>query len=246
MRNFKLTIEYDGTDFSGWQIQKGQRTVQGELFRALESLTGESTPVHGAGRTDAGVHARGQVANFQTDRNNLSVGNVLNGMNALIPKDVTILQVEEVDLSFHARKSATGKLYEYLVQSSSAPSALHRNRSYWFRWALDLDLMQEAAAQFVGRHDFLSFQAAGSPRGTTVRTLRQLDILAHDDYITFSLVGDGFLYKMVRSLVGTLLEVGRGKMTPEEVAKILAARDRTLAGPTAPPHGLYLDRVFYV
>ncbi len=247
MRNLRLTIEYDGTDFAGWQVQAVGRTVQGELERAIERITGNRATVYGAGRTDAGVHAAGQVASFRSDTA-LEPGRLLRALEATTPHDIAILAVEDADPSFHARRSATGKHYSYALQGGWPRPALDRRRvaAVWGR--LDHAAMRLAAEVLVGRHDFAAFQGANSPRATTERTLARCELVPDarlPNRLVVHLEADGFLYKMCRAIVGTLVEVGRGALTVDAVRALLQDPAGQKAGFTAPAHGLTLERVFY-
>jgi tRNA pseudouridine38-40 synthase len=243
-RNLRLLIEYDGTDFSGWQRQDGQRTVQGCLEDAVRAMTGESVFVRGAGRTDAGVHARGQVANFHTAAR-IPVHGFLRGLNSNLPPDIAVIELSDVAPTFNARYHARGKLYRYAVWNHIVRSPLHGRTSWHCRAALDRHAMRDAASVFIGEHDFRAFRAADCERQTTVRLLRRLDVHAAGALITFDVEGTAFLKNMVRILVGTLVEVGRGKLTREELVRIQASGDRTAAGMTAPAAGLTLIHVTY-
>ena len=244
MRKVKLTLEYDGTRFGGWQIQKNNLTVQGKLEEALERVLGEKVRVHGAGRTDAGVHARGQVAHFET-KNPLPLKNIQEGSNRYLPPEIVIRRIETAPPDFHARYSARGKVYRYLIHRRKIPSPFRLNRAYHYPYSLDLKEMRRAAHFLTGRHDFSAFAASGGSVRDTTRHLSSLKINDQGELLTLEFRGDGFLYKMVRNIVGTLLEVGSGKIKTEDIPGIIVARDRRRAGPTAPPEGLYLVRVIY-
>jgi tRNA pseudouridine38-40 synthase len=243
-RNLRLVVEYDGTDFAGWQRQDGQRTVQGCLEEAVATMTGTPTFVRGAGRTDAGVHAFGQVANFRT-KARIPLGGFLRGLNANLPPDIAVRDVTEVDAAFDARFAARGKLYRYQVYNHLVRSPLHGRTSWHIRAPLDLPAMRDAATVFIGEHDFAAFRAADCERKTTVRILRRLDVEDDGPLIRFDVEGTAFLKNMVRILVGTLVAVGRGKLTRADLVRIQAARDRTQAGMTAPARGLTLVYVNY-
>ncbi len=246
-RNLKLLLEYDGTEFHGWQFQPERRTVQGVLREAIskiEDLPLSEIKLIGASRTDAGVHAVGQVANFFS-RRRISPANYRKALNSILPEDLVVKGIEEVELSFNARRDARGKWYRYIVLNSDYPSALERKRVFFFPHKVDVDLMREIGHIFVGKKDFSSFRASGSDAKSSIREIFSLIIEKHGDYIYFDIRGSGFLKQMVRNIVGTLLWVGIGKIQPEELESIFSARDRRKAGPTAPAHGLYLMEVEY-
>ncbi len=245
MPTLKLTLEYDGTDFVGWQIQAEGRTVQEVVEKALAKLLGHEVRVTGSGRTDSGAHAPGQEVSLKTDRE-LPRDAYLKGLNAILPKDVAVVDVEEVPADFCARRSASKKRYVYRISNRKVRSPLRR-RTHWelFR-PLDVEAMREAAAHFVGEHDFSAFRAANCQAPTTVRRLFRLDVERRDDdEIVLVFEATAFLKHMVRNITGTLVEVGQGKRRPEEIPALLASRDRRLAGETAPAHGLVLERVWY-
>jgi tRNA pseudouridine38-40 synthase len=243
-RRLRLTVEYDGTDFAGWQRQANGATIQQELERAIARMTGVVTAVRGAGRTDAGVHALGQVAHFDTDSTIPLIG-FRRGLNALLPRAIAVVALDEAAADFDARFSARGKLYRYEIWNADSRSPL-RDRFVWhLRQPLDRARMRQAAASLVGRHDFLAFRAADCERATTVRTVTRLDVLDEGARIAIEIEANAFLKNMVRIVTGTLVAVGRGRISPERVAEILAARDRQHAGPTAPPQGLVLVHVDY-
>lgn len=246
MRRLKVTLEYDGTHFAGFQKQSGtnQRTVQGVLEDALARLTGEETPVTGAGRTDSGVHALGQVVHFETS-SPIPVERFSKALNGHLPPDIAALGADLVDASFHARYSALGKKYCYLVFNSRKPLALWRNHCYRFPVPLDLVAIKESAKILTGEHDFRAFSATGSSVKSTVRHLFILDAEQRGEWIKFTAIGNGFLYKMMRLIVGTLLEVGSGKLSPAQVKQILDKGERGQGGSAVPPQGLYLVQVFY-
>jgi tRNA pseudouridine38-40 synthase len=243
-RTLRLLLEYDGTDFFGWQVQRGKRTVQAEVAKAVQRVTGERVTIYGAGRTDAGVHAEGQVAHLHV-RTRIGCDRFVHALNANLPPDVAVLRVDEPPPGFHAQFHATGKTYRYRVLRRSVRSALRRHRAYLFRAPLDLDRMREAAARLTGDHDFRAFCTEARTRGRTERRVHRLDVRAAGDEIRFEVDGSGFLYNMVRTLVGTLLWVGIGKLTPDDVTAILASRDRRRAGPVVPAQGLTLMEVRY-
>lgn len=244
MKNIKLTIEFDGTDFNGWQTQPGGRTVQDVLTAALSQLTGEAVKVTGSSRTDAGVHAFGMSVNFHTE-SAIPPERFAYALNTILPDDVTVVGSEEVGPDFHSRFHATGKKYRYLILNSLYPSSLLRHRAYHIQRHLSLDAMVEAAKHIKGTHDFKAFCASGGSSKTTIRTITDIRLTKNEDLITLEVVGDGFLYNMVRIIAGTLIDAGSGRIAPESVADILLMGDRRKAGRTAPAHGLYLVEVYY-
>ncbi|NLY54604.1 MAG: tRNA pseudouridine(38-40) synthase TruA [Firmicutes bacterium] len=244
-RNIKLLVEYDGTDWHGWQIQPNAPTIQGELEAAILRVTGEPRRVTGSSRTDAGVHAAGQVCNFYTT-SRIPTERIPYALNANLPPSIVVLQAEEVAPEFHARYDAVGKRYIYEIINRPLPSALRRRYSYHVARPLDLAAMHRAAAMLQGEHDFAAFQAAGSSVQNTVRNLSHLSVReVQPGRLLICVEGNGFLYNMVRILVGTLVWVGSGRLGPEAMPQILRSRDRSQAGPTAPPQGLCLEKVFY-
>ena len=244
MRNIKLTIEYDGTDYHGWQSQINAAAVQDVVASAVRKLTGEDVNLIGASRTDSGVHALGQVANFTT-ASDIPADKFAYALNTLLPEDIVVRKSAEADMSFHARYSARGKKYKYLIYNSVFPSALLRHRACHVFYSLDVEAMRRAAEFFLGAHDFLAFSAAGSSTKTTVRTINEIWIRGECGLIGLNITGNGFLYNMVRIIAGTLVEVGYGKIKPDDIPGIIEGRDRKIAGRTAPPQGLYLVEVFY-
>jgi tRNA pseudouridine38-40 synthase len=247
MRNLKLTIQYDGTEYVGWQRQENGPSIQSLFEDALERIEGARVVVHGAGRTDAGVHALAQVATVE-----LSVAveplRLARALNATLPRQVRVLAVEEADPAFHARFSATGKVYEYRIINAPLVSPFLHRYVWHIAQPLDFDAMREGAAALVGRHDFAAFRGAGSPVTSTVRTVRAIEWTAGGSYdlpLVMRIEGDGFLRHMVRNIVGTLVEVGSGRCPASAIGGILDSRDRMRAGPTAPPEGLFLVRVVY-
>lgn len=244
MRNIKLTIEYDGTNYSGWQIQKNAITIQQVLEEALEKLIGNKVALIGSSRTDAKVHARGMAANFKTCCT-IPVEKFPAAINSFLPDDIVVLDAKEVSEGFHSRYSCTGKRYTYRILNRRIPSALLRNYTAFVPLPLDFEEMVKAEECFIGVHDFSAFMASGSSVKTTVRNIRRLDIYKDGDIITIDIEADGFLYNMVRIIAGTLIDVGRGRKNPDEIADIIAGRDRSRAGKTAPPQGLCLEEVYY-
>jgi len=258
-RTFKMTVAYDGTRYAGWQVQLRRQTVQGALEKAIAQVANERVRVTGSGRTDSGVHAIAQVASFSLSRWRARAEDLARALNSKLPPDIAVRKLRDAAADFHAIRDAVGKRYRYQLQIGGGRDAFE----YRYRWHLpgpiDVAAMQAAAERLRGRHDFASFQAAGSDRKTTVRDVRALEIIdqgavggagqGSDDpavqRLAIEVEADGFLYNMVRNIVGTLVEVGRGKRTPAWASEVLAACDRTVAGPTAPPHGLFLLRVDY-
>jgi tRNA pseudouridine38-40 synthase len=241
----KLTLEYDGSGFAGWQLQPGLRTLQGEVEEALFRFTGEEIRVHAAGRTDAGVHALGQVVSFHTSSSQPAPV-FARALNALLPADVCVLAGEDASEGFHARTSARGKWYRYIIADGRPRLALARSRAWWLPKTLALTPMRKAAALLEGEHDFSSFRSATCEAKDTVRELRRLELFRDDKgRLVVELWASGFLKQMARTIVGTLVEVGQGKRNVASVGEALAARDRTRAGMTAPAQGLYLLRVDY-
>jgi len=244
LRNVRLLIEYDGAGFAGWQLQAGHRTVEGEVRRSIHDVTGERPILYAAGRTDAGAHAEGQVANFHY-AGRLSPERLAAALNARLPPDVAVLRAEEVAADFHSRYSARWRHYRYRFLDRSARPALQRGRCWHLRGPLDVDAMAAAAVALTGRHDWTTFCAASEPAGDRVRTVREARVDRWDDVVELHLVGEGFLRGLVRGIAGALAEVGRGRRPPEWVAEVLAARDRGLAARTAPAAGLTLVEVLY-
>jgi len=243
--NWRLLVEYDGTDFEGWQLQPGVRTVQGALEDAFARLVGRRVVVYGAGRTDAGVHAVGQVAHVHAETRH-APDVLLRALNALLPRDVAVRTLAPAPEDFDARRDARSKLYVYRIWTGATRSPLHERWSHALAAPLDLPALRAGAAPLLGTHDFSSFRAAGSRGRTSVRTLTRIEAgggLGGELSLAFE--GSGFLRHMVRNLVGTLLEVARGRRPPDWISEVLAARDRRVAGPTAPARGLTLMRVDY-
>jgi tRNA pseudouridine38-40 synthase len=244
MRNLKLTLSYDGTDFHGWQTQPGFRTVQETLESAVAALTGERARVNASGRTDTGVHAVGQVANFYSPTRHPPAV-LLKGINAHLPPDVVVREVVDVPQAFDANRDAKRKLYRYVIHDGPVPDLFLRRYSHHSRRRLDAAAMRAAAEPLRGRHDFRSFETDWPNRMSSVRTVTHLAVNRLGDWIWIDVEADGFLYNMVRAIAGTLLYVGRGYWPVERVAEILRAENRRQAGPTAPAQGLFLMRVRY-
>ncbi len=244
MATFKVTLEYDGTAYAGWQRQPNQPTIQETVETAVRSVTQTEVPVIAAGRTDVGVHALGQVASFRTDKA-LAPEEWLRALNATLPPDISVRSVELVPDTFHARYSAAGKRYEYRILNRPDRPALERTRAWHLYGKLDLDAMRAATGHLVGKQDFSSFQGHPTDVENQICDLRRLEIIRDQELVRIEFEADRFLKQMVRAIVGTLVEVGQGKRKPDDVKTILEAKDRRAAGYTAPAHGLYLVEVRY-
>ena len=244
MRNIRLLIEYDGTNYAGWQWQKNDKTIQETLSKAVVQVVQEPVKIYGAGRTDAGVHALGQVANFNTN-SNIPSKRLIRAINFYLPHDITVKEAVDVEESFHAQYSAVSKVYQYTLFNDWIRTSLSRNFCYVCGFQLDMDKMTHAAQYLIGTHDFTSFTTKALQEKNRIRTVKRLEIKKEGKYIYFTVEADGFLYNMVRSIVGTLIEVGRGKTAVENVKIILETRNRNWAGPTAPAKGLCLMEVKY-
>lgn len=247
-RCIKLTLAYDGTRYQGWQRQANGPTIQASLEDALRQITGESTHIIGSGRTDSGVHAWGQVANFRTS-SSLSAPTLRKALNATLPEDIVVREVVDAPATFHAINDAISKRYRYVLQSGRINDPFALRHAWFVKRVLDIDAMRRAATNLVGEHDFASFQATGSPRQSTIRTMLDATVKLHDEAertkVYIEVEANGFLYNMVRIIAGTLVEVGQGRRLADSIPSLLEVRDRTRAGMTAPPHGLYLLHVRY-
>lgn len=240
-----MTIEFDGTAYHGWQSQNNAITVQDVVTAALRDLTGEDCSLTGSSRTDAGVHAQGFVCNFHI-KSSIPADKYAFALNRLLPDDIVVIGSEVAADDFHARFSAKGKTYRYLIHNSKFPSALLRDRAYHVYYPLDIDAMRKAADFFIGTHDFYAFSAAGGSTKTTVRTITDAKVISQsDNLIELRITGDGFLYNMVRIIAGTLIEVGFGRLKSDDIPELITGLDRRKAGRTAPAHGLYLLEVYY-
>lgn len=245
MNRYKCIIAYDGSGFSGYQVQPKKRTVQSVIEAVLTKMhKGSPVKISASGRTDAGVHAKGQVVHFDSPLS-LPLEKWELALNSMLPEDISVLSVEEADPAFHARFDANGKEYRYYLNQSPKRDPFQRNYAFHYPYPLNLEAMREASAYLLGTHDFSSFCSARTEVEDKVRTIETIEILQDEKRVSFRFVGNGFLYNMVRILVGTLIEVGSGKRQPEEIVEILDKRDRRYAGKTAPGQGLYLWKVYY-
>ena len=245
MRNIKLVIEYDGKDFNGWQKQPTKLNIQGEIEKAIKQITGEEVDLTASGRTDAGVHALGQVANFKTN-SNIPIEKIPIALNSNLKKSIVIKSAEEVEERFHSRLNCKRKTYRYIINNSKYGTAIYRNLETHIPMKLDIQKMQEAVKYFEGEHDFKAFKASGTSSKSSVRTIYKAEVIdAGNERIYIELTGNGFLYNMVRIIAGTLVEVGLGKIEPNEIKTIIESKKRENAGKTLPPQGLYLVNVEY-
>lgn len=244
MRNIKLVIEYDGKKFGGWQKQPNKLNIQGEIEKAIEEITGESIELNASGRTDAGVHSLGQTANFKTN-STIELEKIPIAINSKLKQSIRVISAEEADENFHARYSCKGKKYRYVINNSKYGSAIYRDLEYHVPMKLDVKKMKEAAKYFEGEHDFKGFKASGTSSKSSVRTIYKAEVKKDEDKIIIELEGNGFLYNMVRIISGTLVDVGLGKIKPEDIPEIIESKDRTKAGKTLPAQGLYLVEVYY-
>ncbi len=244
MRNIKLIIEYDGKKFGGWQKQPNKLNIQGEIEKAIEEITGEAVELNASGRTDAGVHSLGQTANFKTN-SEIDISKMAIAINSKLKQSIRIIKAEEVDEKFHARYSCKGKKYKYVINNSKYGSAIYRDLEYHMPIKLNVEAMQKGIKYFEGEHDFKSFKASGTSSKSSVRTIYSAKVIEDGERIIVELEGNGFLYNMVRIISGTIVDVGLGKIKPEEIPEIIESKDRTRAGKTLPPQGLYLVEVYY-
>ena len=245
MRNIKLTIEYDGKDFNGWQKQPNKLNIQGEIERAIEEITGEKVELNASGRTDAGVHALGQVANFKNN-SNIPIEKIPIALNTKLKKSIRIQNAEEVDERFHSRFNCKEKTYRYIINNSEYGTAIYRTLEFCVPQKLNIEEMQKAVKHFEGEHDFKAFKASGTSSKSSVRTIYKAEVTKKDNRIYIELTGNGFLYNMVRIISGTLVDVGLGKIKESDIPSIIESKNRQMAGKTLPPQGLYLVNVKYV
>ena len=244
LHKYKLKISYDGTNYSGWQKQPNGVTIQELLWKALETCTGQDLKLIGSGRTDAGVHAFGQTANFKCETR-LNSEAFQNGLNSLLPNDIVIKKCESVSDDFHARFNVKRKTYQYRILNQNLPAAINRQYAWFIKRKLNIVSMRHACDHLIGDHDFKAFEGTGSPRAHTIRNISKAELTAQDHCIYFNIEANGFLRYMVRNIIGTLVNVGLGKITAEDFKLIMDSKDRSQAGATAPPHGLFLVKVLY-
>lgn len=244
MKNIKLLIEYEGTNYSGWQKQRRRNTIQEEIERAIKKVTGEKVKLIASGRTDKGVHAKGQVANFRT-HSTIPGENYKFALNIKLPEDIKILESCEVDIDFHARFCAKNKRYKYIIYNGKMPRPLYRNFSYHVNWDLDIDEMRDSLKYFIGYHDFESFKGPKTDTDTTMRTIYNIELQTYEELIEITIEGKSFLRNMVRIIVGTIIYIGMGRINKEDLPGIIKGKNRVLAGPTAPGQGLFLEKVYY-
>lgn len=243
MKNYKITVQYNGLNYCGWQKQPDSLGIQGNLEYAIYEITREKSSINGSGRTDAGVHALGQVANFRTSTN-IPPTSIPKALNAKLPKDISVIKCEEVDIDFHSRFNAKKKTYRYMIYNNEYRSPIYKDTSYQVKYDLDIKKMIEESKSLLGEHDFKGFMSSGSDIKDTVRTIYDVKIEKNEDMIIFEIEGNGFLYNMVRIIVGTMVDIGRGKIK-ESLKDIIESKDRGRCGHTAPAHGLFLKKVDY-
>lgn len=244
MRNLKFTMSYDGTNYHGFQIQKEDITIEKALKDGVFKLTGENVDIIGCGRTDAGVHAISYTFNFKTD-SNIPCDKFPVALNTVTPEDISILTCTEVDMDFHSRFSAKNKTYKYIISTAKIKNPFYNRYAYHYKIPLDIKKMVSAKKFIEGTHDFKCFMAQGSPIIDTVRTIYSINIIPKDEFIEIEVCGNGFLYNMVRIIVGTLINAGNGKLKPEDIENIILNKNREYAGMTVPAHGLFLKEVVY-
>lgn len=245
MRNIKMIVEYDGSRYLGWQrLGDSDKTIQGKLEAVLTEMTNTPTEIIGSGRTDAGAHAKGQVANFRTDTQ-MNLDEIHRYINHYLPNDIVVKEIEEVDERFHSRYNVKGKNYVYYIWNHWIPSAFDRKYSYHYPKSLDLGLMENAAKKLQGSHDFINFSSLKKSKKSTIRTIEKISIFQEGNMLKFSFIGDGFLYNMVRIIMGTLLEIGSGNKAISYIDEIFEGDTREIAGATLPAQGLFLEEVYY-
>ena len=245
MKNYKITVQYDGTRYKGWQVQKStEDTIQGKIQHVLETLVGHPVEVIGSGRTDAGVHASGQIANFHIE-DGYCEEEIMRWLNEHLPQDIAVTQICEVEERFHSRYQADTKTYRYRIHTSSISNVFERKYVYEYLLPLDIEKMRKAAEHLIGTHDFRAFCGNRRMKKSTVRTIYSIEIEVNESEIAIIYTGNGFLQNMIRILTGTLIEVGDGRREPKEMTQILESKDRSMAGYTVPPQGLILEKVTY-
>lgn len=245
MRTFCMVVSYDGSAYSGWQRQSSHQSIQGTIEKRLSKLINETVQINGAGRTDAGVHSlSGQTASFEIEAN-ISAEQLKYALNRALPDSIYIETVAEMPEIFHARYHAIGKTYEYVINQDVKPSPIRHNYCHYVAERLDIEAIEQAIHHFKGTHDFAGFMASGSSVENTIRTIYEFELLKEGGDLRFRISGDGFLYNMIRIIVGLLIQIGRGKIPPNEVTKIILSKDRNRAKWTAPANGLYLKKVHY-
>ncbi len=244
MKNYLLTLMYDGTRYHGWQVQNNASSVQQVLQDAIQTILGVRENVVGCSRTDSGVHANMFCCNMRTEKE-LSAEKFVKSLNAVLPRDVVVIEVAEVPFEFHARYDCISKQYKYLILNSKSRNPFYENRALHYPFEIDTELLAQEAKAFIGTHDFSAFCSANSSVDSKIRTVKSIDIIRNGDFVEFYIEADGFLYNMVRIIVGTLLDVNSGKIGQGKIKEIIASKDRNSAGKTASAHGLYLNRVNY-
>lgn len=246
MRNIKLLIEYDGKLYNGWQKQPNKSSIQEEIEKAILRVTGEEVDLIGSGRTDSGVHSLGQVANFKLEKSDLPIEKMAFAINSQLKPQIVILKAEEVDEDFHSRYKAKKKTYKYVINNNLVPSAIYRGLEFHFKDELNIKKMDKGIKYLIGEHDFKSFKSSGNGTKTSIRTIYDAKVYKEENSrVIIEITGSGFLYNMVRIIAGTILDVGIGKIKPEDVKKILEAKNRQEAGKTLPSHALFLVKVEY-
>lgn len=244
MRNLLLTISYDGSNYHGWQVQKNAVTVQEVFQNAVKKLFKQNIDIKGCSRTDSGVHANKYCVSFKTDTD-IPCENIIMALNSYLPDDIAVLNCTDMDIDFHARYNVVKKEYVYIINNSKIRNPFLRNYAFWYRYDIDTDYLNEQAQAFVGTYDYSGFCSSNSGVEDTVRTVHSFEVSRKGDLVYFKVSADGFLYNMVRIMVGTLLFVNEGKIKKDELKNVILSKNRKLAGKTAPPQGLYLNDVFY-
>ena len=244
MKNLLLKVQYDGSNYEGWQSQPSGNTIQQKIEKAIFEITGERVKIIGSGRTDSGVHAKGQYCNFMSVAE-LPIEKMPGAFNSALPRDIRIIKSEEVPLDFHARYSAIKKKYSYHIDNNGIYNPLFRRYAYHIPQPLIVEEMEKASGFLLGSHDFRAFMSKGSSIKTTIREVKDIKLKSEDNFLIFTIAADGFLYNMVRIIIGTLVEIGLGKLDSEIIREMIITGNRNIGGPTAPPHGLFLEEVYY-